>query len=103
MAGGRGFSRLEYAGRVLSVAGMTEKRAKKTSFEDELKKLEDIVRALESGDIPLGELVARYEEGTRHLRACREFLSDAELRLEQLRAGADKPEPMTLPPPGTEG
>ena len=68
---------------------MSEKRARsagKPTFESELERLEEIVRALESGDTPLAELVTRYEAGMRHLKACREFLSDAELRLEQLRA-----------------
>lgn len=81
---------------------MSEKRPRKTTFEDELGKLEDIVRALESGETPLAELVTRYETGMKHLRACREFLSDAELRLEQLRADASRPEPLALPAPGTD-
>lgn len=83
---------------------MSEKRAKvaKVSFEEELRKLEEIVRTLESGDVPLAELVARYEDGMKHLRACREFLSDAELRLTQLKSGAggDTVEPLTLPVSG---
>lgn len=86
---------------------MSEKRAKspKVSFEEELKKLEEIVRELESGEVSLAELVTRYEEGMKHLRSCREFLSDAELRLSQLKSGptGDRIEPMTLPAPGTEG
>ncbi len=83
---------------------MSEKRAKaaKASFEEELRQLEEIVRTLESGDVPLAELVTRYEAGMRHLRVCREFLSDAELRLTQLKSGpaGDTTEPMTLPPLG---
>ena len=68
---------------------MSEKRAKasgKTTFENELLRLEEVVNALEGGEVPLAEMVARYEDGMRHLKACREFLSDAELRLEQLRS-----------------
>lgn len=83
---------------------MSEKRAKvaKVSFEEELRKLEEIVRTLESGDVPLAELVARYEDGMKHLRACREFLSDAELRLTRLKSGSDGDtvEPFTLPASG---
>lgn len=83
---------------------MSEKRAKaaKVSFEEELRQLEEVVRTLESGDVPLAELVTRYESGMRHLRVCREFLSDAELRLTQLKSGpaGDIAEPMTLPPLG---
>lgn len=70
---------------------MSEKRAKaagKTTFESELLRLEEVVRALESGEVPLAELVTRYEDGMARLKSCREFLADAELRLEQLRTGA---------------
>lgn len=77
---------------------MSEKRGKKASFEDELAKLEAIVTALESGEVSLAELVTRYEEGMRHLKVCREFLGEAELRLEQLKAGGEKPEPLKLEP-----
>ncbi len=69
---------------------MSEKRARagaKSTFESELARLEEVVNALESGEVPLAELVARYEDGMRHLKSCREFLSDAELRLEQLKSG----------------
>lgn len=68
---------------------MSEKRAKasgKPTFENELLRLEEVVNALESGDVPLAELVTRYEDGMRHLKSCRDFLADAELRLEQLRS-----------------
>ena len=66
---------------------MTEKRARtgKSTFESEIARLEEVVRALETGEVPLAELVTRYEDGMRHLKSCREFLADAELRLEQLR------------------
>lgn len=69
---------------------MSEKRVKpstKLTFESEFQRLEEVVKGLESGDVPLAELVTRYEEGMSRLTACRAFLADAELRLEQLRAG----------------
>lgn len=55
------------------------------SFEDALHKLETLTEALEGGDIPLEQLVARYEEGTLLLQLCRKRLEDAELRIEKLR------------------
>lgn len=78
---------------------MSEKRGKKVTFEDELAKLESIVDALESGEVTLAELVVRYEDGMKHLRTCRAFLDDAELRLEQIKSGpaGDKTEPLKLP------
>jgi len=53
-------------------------------FEEALKKLEGIVEAMESDDLPLETLLARYEEGSRLVKICREKLSEAELKIQQL-------------------
>ncbi len=50
----------------------------KQSFEDALKKLESIVEALESGDLPLEEAVKKYEEGMQLSKHCHKLLEDAE-------------------------
>lgn len=63
----------------------TKKNDKALTFEEELARLEAIVESLEGGDVPLAELVERYEEGMKHLKNCQEKLADAELRIEQLR------------------
>ncbi len=63
----------------------TKKRDKELSFEEELSRLEQIVESLEGGEVPLSELVERYEAGMKHLKSCQEKLADAELRIEQLR------------------
>ena len=39
-------------------------------FEDALKKLEGVVEAMESGDLPLETLLAKYEEGARLVKIC---------------------------------
>lgn len=57
----------------------------KLSFEDALTKLEAIVESMESGDVPLADLLARFEEGTKLLKVCEARLKDAELRIEQLK------------------
>ncbi len=57
-------------------------------FEEALKKLENIVEAMESDDLPLEALLAKYEEGSRLARACREKLSEAELKIQQLEKNA---------------
>ena len=57
-------------------------------FEDALKKLEGIVEAMESGDLPLEALLARYEEGTRLVKVCQEKLAEAELKIRQLEKNA---------------
>ncbi len=68
-------------------------------FEEALKKLEGIVEAMESQDLPLETLLARYEEGTRLARICQEKLSEADLKIQQLeKTSADefKLKPMQL-------
>ncbi len=57
-------------------------------FEDALKKLEGIVEAMESEDLPLEALLARYEEGTRLAKICQEKLAEAELKIRQLEKNA---------------
>lgn len=59
------------------------------SFEDALAKLETIVEAMESGDVPLAELLAKFEEGTRLLKLCEGRLKEAELKIEQLKKQKD--------------
>jgi exodeoxyribonuclease VII small subunit len=53
-------------------------------FEEALKKLEGIVEAMESDDLPLETLLAKYEEGTKLVKNCLEKLSEAELKIQQL-------------------
>jgi exodeoxyribonuclease VII small subunit len=54
------------------------------SFEDSLKKLEDIVAQMERGDLPLEESVKLFEEGTRLSAECRKQLDEAEGKIEML-------------------
>jgi exodeoxyribonuclease VII small subunit len=63
--------------------------ATKLSFEDALGKLETIVESMESGEVPLAELLAKFEEGTRLLKVCESRLKDAELKIEQLKKQKD--------------
>ena len=61
----------------------------KLSFEDALGKLETIVESMESGEVPLAELLAKFEEGTKLLKVCESRLKDAELKIEQLKKQKD--------------
>jgi exodeoxyribonuclease VII small subunit len=66
---------------------MTEEK-----FEEALKKLEDIVREMESGDLTLEESLKSFEEGIRLSRFCAKKLDEAERRIEVLlknEEGAD--------------
>jgi len=62
--------------------------AKNLPFEDALKKLEGVVEAMESGDLPLETLLTRYEEGTKLVKICQEKLAEAELKIQQLEKSA---------------
>ena len=53
-------------------------------FEDALKKLEGIVEAMESDDLPLETLLAKYEEGAKLVKVCQDKLAEAELKIQQL-------------------
>ena len=53
-----------------------------------MKKLESVVGAMESDELPLEALLARYEEGTRLVKICQGKLAEAELKIQQLEKGA---------------
>lgn len=59
---------------------MAEKQTE--TFESAVERLEFIVAAMESGDLPLEELLLRYEEGARLVKFCGEKLTAAEKRIE---------------------
>jgi exodeoxyribonuclease VII small subunit len=57
-------------------------------FEDALKKLEGVVEAMESDDLPLETLLTRYEEGSKLVKICQEKLAEAEVKIQQLEKNA---------------
>lgn len=59
------------------------------SFEDALKRLEEIVRTLEKGEAPLDQSIELYQEGDRLRRHCEARLKDAQARIEQIALGSD--------------
>lgn len=65
--------------------------AKKTamSFEDSLTRLDEIVRHLEKGDLPLSDSLSLYEEGTGLIASCSRMLDEAEQKVVKLRKGSD--------------
>jgi len=63
-------------------------KLEKLSFEDALEKLEAVVEAMESGDLPLETLLHRYEEGMKLARTCQARIADAEVRIQQLEKTA---------------
>jgi exodeoxyribonuclease VII small subunit len=71
------------------ILARVEAKESKLSFEAALGKLESIVEAMESGDVPLADLLAKFEEGTKLLKVCEARLKDAELKIEQLKKQKD--------------
>lgn len=59
------------------------------SFEDALRALEEIVRKLEGGEVPLDSSIALYERGEKLRQHCQARLDAAQLKIEQIIAGAD--------------
>lgn len=53
----------------------------KTTFEQSMKKLEQIVQELESGDLPLEEAMQKFEEGIKLSRLCSEKLDETEKKI----------------------
>lgn len=60
-----------------------------TNFEQSLTRLEQIVRAMERGDVPLDESIKLFQEGTDLVRRCEKLLDDAELQVKKVLAADD--------------
>jgi len=59
------------------------------TFEDALRALEDVVRKLESGEVPLDDSISLYERGEALRRHCQARLDAASARIEKIVQGAD--------------
>ncbi len=59
------------------------------NFEDALRRLEDIVRKLESGDVPLDQSIALYEQGEKLRTLCQKRLEDAQAKIEKITLDRD--------------
>ena len=69
---------------------------KKLSFEQSLARLDEIVRHLEKGDLPLKESLTLFEEGTGLIKNCGMMLEEAEQQVVKLKKGENR-EPVELP------
>ena len=67
------------------------------SFEDALKRLEEIVRKLESGEASLDEAIELYSEGDRLKQQCEARLQAAQARIEKIQFGRDGAPSGTVP------
>ena len=62
---------------------------KNHTFEENMHRLEQIVRAMERGDVPLDESMKLFQEGTALVEACGKLLDDAELQVKKIATAAD--------------
>jgi exodeoxyribonuclease VII small subunit len=62
----------------------SNKKDKSPSFEHSLEELENMVETMESGQLPLEELISNYERGAKLISHCETVLDDARKRLELL-------------------
>ena len=69
---------------------------KKLSFEQSLARLDEIVRHLEKGDLPLKDALSLFEEGTSLIKNCGVMLDEAEQQVVKLKKGDDR-QPVELP------
>ena len=59
------------------------------TFEQSMQRLEQIVRAMERGDVPLEESLKLFQEGTELVRNCGKLLDDAQLQVQKVMTAAD--------------
>lgn len=64
------------------------------SFEDSIRRLSEIVEALEAGDLPLEQSLRLFEEGVKLSRASQATLDGAEKRVEELLSIDERGEPI---------
>ena len=61
----------------------------KKTFEESMQRLEQIVRAMERGDVPLEESLKLFQEGTELVRSCNELLENAQLQVKKIMTAPD--------------
>ena len=59
------------------------------TFEDSMARLEQIVRAMERGDVPLEESLKLFQEGTELVRSCGKLLDEAQLQVKKIMTAPD--------------
>ena len=62
---------------------------KNQSFEQNMARLEQIVRAMERGDVALEESLKLFQEGTELVRCCSKLLDEAQLQVKKIMTAPD--------------
>lgn len=59
------------------------------SFEERMQRLEQIIRAMERGEVPLEESLKLFQEGTQLVASCEKLLENAQLQVKMVLTAAD--------------
>ena len=62
---------------------------KKQTFEEKILRLEEIVRAMERGDVALEESLKLFQEGTKLVESCGKLLDEAEMQVKKISTASD--------------
>ena len=62
---------------------------KNLTFEESMGRLEQIVRSLEQGNVPLEESLKLFQEGTQLVRSCSQLLDNAQLQIQKVLTSPD--------------
>ena len=62
---------------------------KKPTFEENMQRLEQIVRAMERGEVPLEESLKLFQEGTELVRTCGKLLDEVQLQVKKIAVAED--------------
>ena len=63
--------------------------AKKITFEAAMERLEQIVRAMERGDVQLDDSLKLFQEGTELVRTCSKMLDEAQMQVKMVLTAED--------------
>ena len=61
----------------------------KPTFEENMQRLEQIVRAMERGEVPLEESLKLFQEGTELVRTCGKLSDEAQLQVNKIAVSED--------------
>ena len=76
---------------------MSEEQKKKTTFEQSLVRLERIVSEMEGGELSLGDMLKKFEEGRKLVQFCTAELESIRQRIEKVTSTEPpKVEPLTI-------
>ena len=73
----------------------------KLTYEQSIARLDDIIRSMERGDVPLEQALKLFEEGAGLIASCNKMLDEAEQMVVKLKKGPDG-YPIELPFEGVE-